>query len=63
VRIAPGSRFGVGGAFERFIRLPYALPTATLTVVVDRLVEAWGQVVNSSARRTMSADERLTEAI
>lgn len=41
VRIAPGNRFGVDGAFERFVRLPYALPKAQLTEVVDRLSLAW----------------------
>ena len=41
VRIAPGTRFGVGGAFQRFVRLPFTLPEADLEQAVDRLAEAW----------------------
>lgn len=51
VRIAPGSRFGVDGAFDRFIRLPYALPEPILSDVVDRLVAAWDQVSRQPAKR------------
>jgi DNA-binding transcriptional MocR family regulator len=40
VRIAPGPRFGVSGAFERFLRLPFTLPGEQLTAGVERLVEA-----------------------
>jgi DNA-binding transcriptional MocR family regulator len=64
VRIAPGNRFGVDGAFERFVRLPYALPTAELTEVVERLVIAWEGMASGKRgrRRGMSQDE-LTLAI
>ena len=40
VRVAPGPRFGVSGAFERFLRLPFTLPLEQLTMGVERLVEA-----------------------
>ncbi|MGB3929137.1 MAG: PLP-dependent aminotransferase family protein, partial [Sphingobium sp.] len=40
VRVAPGPRFGVGGAFERFLRLPFTLDEAQLEAGVERLVEA-----------------------
>lgn len=40
VRVAPGPRFGVSGAFERFVRLPFALPEEQLTAAVERLAEA-----------------------
>ena len=40
VRIAAGPRFGVNGAFERFLRLPFTLPEAQLDMGVARLVEA-----------------------
>ena len=40
VRVAPGPRFGVSGAFERFLRLPFTLPEEQLTVGVERLAEA-----------------------
>ena len=51
LRLAPGGRFGVGGAFERFVRLPYALPESDLSEVVDRLVLAWEQVTSGRGRR------------
>lgn len=38
LRITPGPRFGVNGAFERFVRLPFTLPEAELDRAVDRLV-------------------------
>lgn len=40
VTIAAGPRFGVGGAFERNIRLPYTLPPDQLTRAVRRLARA-----------------------
>jgi DNA-binding transcriptional MocR family regulator len=63
VRIAPGNRFGVDGAFERFVRLPYALPTDRLLQVVERLEQAWNQVTTPGARRLAPAIAELTEGI
>jgi len=63
VRIAPGNRFGVDGAFERFVRLPYALPTEQLTEVVEGLEQAWRQISASGARRMKPTTPQLTEAI
>ncbi|MGW6054163.1 MocR-like transcription factor YczR [Streptomyces sp. NPDC055189] len=40
VTIAAGPRFGVGGAFERNIRLPYTLPPGQLAPAVNRLARA-----------------------
>ncbi|WP_392840844.1 PLP-dependent aminotransferase family protein [Streptomyces sp. LN500] len=40
VSIAAGPRFGVGGAFERNIRLPYTLPPSRLTQAIRRLAQA-----------------------
>ncbi|WP_102923374.1 PLP-dependent aminotransferase family protein [Streptomyces noursei] len=40
VTIAAGPRFGIGGAFERHIRLPYTLPSSQLTEAVRRLTQA-----------------------
>ncbi|MEJ7925981.1 PLP-dependent aminotransferase family protein [Sphingobium sp. AN641] len=40
VRIAPGPRFGVNGAFERFVRLPFTLPEEQLALGVERLAAA-----------------------
>ena len=48
VRIAPGPRFGIDGAFERHLRLPYCLPEAVLEDAVGRLAAAW-RAVNDGA--------------
>lgn len=40
VTIAAGPRFGIGGAFERNIRLPYALPSEQLARAIRRLARA-----------------------
>lgn len=40
LRVAPGPRFGIDGAFERFVRLPFTLPLADLDRAVDRLAMA-----------------------
>jgi DNA-binding transcriptional MocR family regulator len=63
LRIAPGNRFGIDGAFERFVRLPYALPADRLTEAVDRLEQAWRQVTASGARRPLQMVAELTEGI
>lgn len=63
VRIAPGSRFGVGGAFERFVRLPYAQPVSVLSEIVDRLARAWSEVARDGRARIASSRPQLIEAI
>lgn len=40
VRIVPGPRFGIDGTLERFLRLPFVLPPATLGEAVSRLAAA-----------------------
>ncbi|TQJ37620.1 MocR-like transcription factor YczR [Streptomyces sp. SLBN-115] len=40
VTIAAGPRFGIGGAFERNIRLPYTLPPSQLVRAIRRLAQA-----------------------
>jgi len=40
VRIVPGPRFGIDGTLERFLRLPFVLPPATLREAVTRLAQA-----------------------
>jgi hypothetical protein len=50
VRLAAGPRFGVDGAFERFLRLPYRLPEARLEDAVERLSAAWRAVASDRAR-------------
>lgn len=41
LRLAAGPRFGVDGAFDRFLRLPFALPEDTLADAVERLGRAY----------------------
>jgi DNA-binding transcriptional MocR family regulator len=41
VMIVPGSRFGVDGTFERYLRLPYALAPNLSTDAVRRLAGVW----------------------
>jgi DNA-binding transcriptional MocR family regulator len=43
----PGSRFGVDGTLERFLRLPYALPAGRLVEAVQRIAGVWGQLDGS----------------
>jgi DNA-binding transcriptional MocR family regulator len=52
VRIGPGPRFGVGGAFDRFVRLPYTLPADELTEAVQRVAEA-GTEIGAYPARTL----------
>lgn len=40
LRLAAGPRFGVDGAFERCVRVPFALPVETLRLAVPRLALA-----------------------
>ncbi len=42
--IAAGPRFGLDGAFERFIRIPFSLPVEETQAGVDALVRAWASV-------------------
>jgi DNA-binding transcriptional MocR family regulator len=49
VQLAAGPRFGLDGAFERHLRLPYTLPEAMLTGALDRLAEAWSTLPEQGA--------------
>ncbi|MBI5105744.1 MAG: PLP-dependent aminotransferase family protein [Solirubrobacterales bacterium] len=49
VRVAAGPRFGVDGAFERFVRLPFALPEDVLEDAVPRLAAAWRAVTDGAS--------------
>jgi DNA-binding transcriptional MocR family regulator len=57
VRVAAGPRFGVDGAFERFMRLPYNLPEAVLADAVERLAVAWRAVAGDDSGRPLDAAE------
>ncbi|MBK1977065.1 MULTISPECIES: MocR-like transcription factor YczR [Brevundimonas] len=52
VRIAPGMRFGINGAFDRFIRLPFSREEAELDLAVVGLAAAWGGLDRKTPRRT-----------
>ncbi|KAA2264896.1 PLP-dependent aminotransferase family protein [Solihabitans fulvus] len=56
LRLAPGSRFGAQGGFERRLRLPYALPSEVLVDAVRRLGVVAAAV---SGTGTFETDERL----
>jgi DNA-binding transcriptional MocR family regulator len=44
VQVSAGPRFGLDGAFEQYLRLPYTLPTAELDSAVERLAAAAASV-------------------
>src|SRR4051812_42659889 len=48
LRLAAGPRFGVDGAFERFVRLPFSLPEPVLEDAAARLAVAWRAVSESA---------------
>jgi DNA-binding transcriptional MocR family regulator len=55
LRIAPGPRFGVDGAFERFVRLPFTLPEAELERAVERLAQVDARLHRRMPRGSDSA--------
>jgi len=50
LRLSAGPRFGVDGAFERFVRLPYSLPEPVLRDAAARLAVAWHAVGDGPVR-------------
>ncbi|MCU1656240.1 MAG: GntR family transcriptional regulator [Pseudonocardiales bacterium] len=44
VIVVPGSRFGVDGTLERFLRLPFSLPAPRLDDAVRRLAGVWAGI-------------------
>jgi DNA-binding transcriptional MocR family regulator len=56
VRVAAGPRFGVDGAFERFVRLPFSLPEPLLQTAVERLAVAWRAVAGDGAAAGGASD-------
>ncbi len=55
LRIAPGPRFGVDGAFERFVRLPFTLSEADLERAVERLAQVDARLHRRTPRGVDSA--------
>ncbi|HEY6887859.1 MAG TPA: PLP-dependent aminotransferase family protein, partial [Solirubrobacter sp.] len=58
LRLAAGPRFGVDGAFERHIRLPFSLPEPVLEDAAARLAVAW-RAVSESAPMAVEAPSAL----
>jgi DNA-binding transcriptional MocR family regulator len=48
IRLATGPRFGVDGAFERWLRLPYTYPAPVLVEATERLAAAYRSVTDGS---------------
>lgn len=48
IRLAAGPRFGMDGAFERWLRLPFTLPADVLTDAADRIAAAYHAVSAST---------------
>lgn len=59
VRLAAGPRFGVDGAFERRLRLPYTLPEAELDEAVTRLARAARAVGRTAGPALGAAGRRV----
>ncbi|THG29559.1 PLP-dependent aminotransferase family protein [Naasia lichenicola] len=60
VAIPAGPRFGLDGAFERFIRVPFTADTDTLERAVDGLVAAWHSLDAAPGR---APEPLLTELV
>ena len=50
LHLAAGPRFGVDGAFERFLRIPYTLAAADLVEAVERIAVTWRTVAADGGR-------------
>jgi DNA-binding transcriptional MocR family regulator len=62
VQLVSGSRFGVEGTLERFIRLPYTLGPDDLREAVRRLVPIWAQASRHTSTATLRASAPLIVA-
>ncbi|MBG6238837.1 DNA-binding transcriptional MocR family regulator [Mycetocola sp. CAN_C7] len=45
--IAAGPRFGIDGAFERFLRIPITYPVADTELAIDALASAWRSIMRA----------------
>ncbi len=60
ILLNPGSRFGVGATFERFVRLPFALPEAQLGQVVGEIAAAWREIEDDPRGTRLATDRLIT---
>ncbi|MFJ4171070.1 PLP-dependent aminotransferase family protein [Paenarthrobacter sp. NPDC089714] len=64
VRLAAGPRFGVGGAFEQYMRVPYTLPPASLEVAVRALRAAQDKIdASPQLRRSLKSGRPAAAAV
>lgn len=64
VRLAAGPRFGVGGAFEHYLRVPYTLPPAQLETAVGALRAAQDRLdATPQLRRTLKTGPATAVAV
>ena len=49
LHLAAGPRFGIGGAFEGFLRVPYTHRVDVLDDAVERLAAAWASLGSAPA--------------
>ncbi|MFI2564380.1 PLP-dependent aminotransferase family protein [Paenarthrobacter sp. NPDC018779] len=64
VRLAAGPRFGVGGAFEHYLRVPYTLPPESLEVAVRALRAAQDKLdASPQLRRSLKSERPATAAV
>lgn len=64
LRLAAGPRFGVGGAFEHFLRVPYTLPPEQLEFAVLALRGAQDKLDSSPhLRRSLKSERPTAEAV
>lgn len=54
IRIGAGPKFGVDGAFERYLRLPFTLETSAMRQALERLQPIWQQLMDIPSERTRS---------
>ena len=59
LQIAAGPRFGIDGAFERFLRIPISYPEAETVRAVDALAAAWKNV----GRHALAENGWLAEVV
>ena len=58
--VGAGPRFGLDGAFERFVRLPFCHPAEVTLPALDLLQSAWHRV---GTREPIAASEELLAAV
>ena len=56
LQLTAGPRFGVDGAFERFLRVPFGYAPGVLEAAVPILVEAWAEARRSGPDLVVPAD-------